>query len=302
MLNVLKADESAPVIALPTKAFLEETRRLKEWLQERVAASKRKPSSEVITLTPALAGLLLECNPINRPINKRNSLDLAADIASGRFEFNGESIVISDSGILLDGQHRCQQVIATNRPIETVVVFGPKEKARFTIDSGKSKTVSNYLAMKGRAYTQVLGPAINYYLQWSRHGIINVAGEYNKPTKAEILIAADEIKGVDESVEFTYPTMKTIRSHAVLAFCHFVFRKKAGREAADNFILRLIEGDNLKRGDPLLYCRNRLLNAGIEVRANSRIELVFKCWNAHRLGHGVEHCKLSGGKLPKLER
>lgn len=288
-----------------TKARAEERERMVEWLEQRIAASKKKPSAEVVTLTPVLAQLLLEegHNPVNRPFSQRNSADIGADIANGRFEFNGESIVISNTGILLDGQHRCAQVVATGRSIETVMVFGPKEAARFTIDIGKSKTVSNFLAMKGRHYTGVLGAAVNYHLQWRKNGALLYGGGKNYPTKSEILAAADELRGMDTSVEFTAPTMKSpVRSHAVLAFCHFVFWKKSGREAADHFILRLIEGDGLKRTDPILYCRNRLVKCGRSEPAGERAELIFKCWNAHRLGHSIDHVKLTGGALPKVER
>jgi hypothetical protein len=56
-----------------------------------------------------------------------------------------------------------------------------------------------------------------------------------------------------------------------------------------------------RRGDPILYCRNRLIGGGRGMPAHSRIELIFKCWNAYRMGHGVDHCKLTG-KLPKIEK
>lgn len=113
--------------------------RLRVWLDDHIAASKRKPNAEVVTLVPALAALLLERNPVNRPISKSNASELRQDVASDRFMFNGESIVVSDTGVLLDGQHRCKIVVDTGIPIETVIAFGPKEAARFTIDTGKVK-------------------------------------------------------------------------------------------------------------------------------------------------------------------
>lgn len=171
------------------------------------------------------------------------------------------------------------------------------------IDIGKSKTVANFLAMKGRVYTHVLGAAVNFHLQWRQSGFLAYGGGKTYPTKVQILAAADELKGIDTSVEFTVPSMKTVRSHAVLAFCHYAFWKRANREAADYFILKLINGDGLQKGDPILYCRNRLLNMGRGTHSGTRAELVFKCWNAHRMGGRLDHVKLSGnGLLPKLER
>lgn len=295
------AEPEAVKPALTGRKLIERDRHI-AWLHERIIKSRKEPVAEVVTLVPGLAELLLERNPVNRPIAKKNAADLAADIANGRFEFNGESIVVSNTGVLLDGQHRCGQVIATGVPIQTVIVFGPKESARFTIDIGKTKTVGNFLAMKGRAYSNVLAGVASFHLQYRTLGKLGETGHERMPTKAEVLAIADEVKGIDQSVEFTVPAMKTVRNHAVLAFCHSVFWKKATREAADEFILRLIEGDGLRKGDPILYCRNRLIATGRGSLANARAELIFKCWNASRLGHGITHFKLTGGKLPKVER
>lgn len=285
-------------------AHKEEYRRMKAWLDGRIEASKSKPSAEVVTVTPLLARLLLGQNTGNRPISARNAADLASDIANKRFEFNGESIVVAKTGLLIDGQHRCLQVASTGKSIESVIVFGPREQARFTIDTGKSKTVSNFLAMKGKNYTHALGPAVNYLLQWRQHNEIFVSGArgLQRATKIEILDAAEEIVGIEQSVEFTSGSMKTVKSHSVLAACHNTFWKRSSRAAADEFMLKLIEGDGLRKGDPILYCRNRLLAMGSGTRANARAELIIKCWNAWRTGAHLDHYRIVGGKLPKVER
>lgn len=279
----------------------EEHRRMEDWLKRKIEAGKKEPNAEIIGLTPCLAQLLLARNPINRPISKRNSDFLASDIATGRFEFNGESIVVSGSGVLLDGQHRCQQVIATGKSITTVIVFGPKERARFTIDTGKPKTTANFLSMKDHRYSVVLSAALGYLLQWRKHGFVSTKGEMI-PTTAEKLAAMDENLALQGSVEFTSPATKTVRAHAVLAFCHYVFAKRAGKAAADEFIRKLIDGDGLRKGDAIHYCRNRLLGMARGYAANDRCELVFKCWNKWRLGGLVTTFRFTGGELPKVER
>lgn len=303
MLDTLTQNKGVTKEIAPRKISVERER-MELWFHERVDASKKKPSAEVVTLTRVLAEILLDHNPINRPVSRLNSADLANDITSGRFLFNGESIVVSNTGTLLDGQHRCQQVVATGTPIETVIVFGPREAARFTIDTGKSKTVSNFLSMKGKLYTRELGAAASYILQWRARSIIGMGrlDASQRPTKAEILSAAEEFKALEISVQFTSGARKTIKSHAILAFCHYVFWHRVSREAADAFILALIDGDGLRKGNPAHYCRNRLINMGREYDSHSRAELIFKCWNADRLGTQINHLKLSGGKLPKVER
>lgn len=301
MLNVLTEKQVEDSISRPVGNSTEVSR-MKVWLEERIARGKKNPIAEVVTLTPVLASLLLERNSANRPISKTGKNEIKQDIANGRFVFNGESIIVSDTGILNDGQHRCINVLEAGIAIQTVIVFGPKEETRYSVDSGKSKTVSNYLAMKGRKYTHILGAAVSFVIQWKSRGYLNHGNEYTRPSKQAILEGADHLRGIDASVEFTSAAMKSVGSHAVLAFCHYAFWKASSRENADHFMTKLMEGDGLKKGDPILYCRNRLLGMGRGVHAGARAELVFKCWNAWRSGHTIDHFKMSGGKLPKLER
>ena len=279
-----------------------EYNRMKVWFAGRVEAAKHKPSTEVVTLTPALAGVLLDCNQINRPTSAMNLRALKSDVVGQRFLFNGESVVVAVSGALIDGQHRCMAVIATGVPIQIVIVFGVEESARFTIDVGRPKSVPNFLSMKGRSDTNVLAAAVSYYIQWHARGRIAYGG-HTKPTKTEIIGQVDALRGIDASVAITAGATKAkLGSRSVLAFCHYVFWKKANRESADLFIQKLINGDGLRKTDPILYCRNRLLSMNRLVSADQRCELIFKSWNLHRRELPATKLMVTGGPLPKIER
>jgi hypothetical protein len=274
--------------------------RLRVWLEDRIAAGKKKPVAEVVTLVPALAALLLEHNPVNRPLGRYNLDVLKADVANGRFTFNGESIVVADTGNLIDGQHRCETVLATGVPIETVIVFGPKETARYTIDIGKPKTAANFLAMKGWHDNNHLAATITLLLMYRSHG--SVSHGINRPTKTEIINAIEQFKGIQDSVDFVSDaTRKKLGSRSALAFCHYTFWKKCSRQASDEFISTMIEGSGLRKDSPIYYCRERLRDMTRGTRAETRIELLFRCWNIWRRGESVTKIPLSGN-LPKLER
>ena len=300
MLNTISEvaidENNAPL----TRAQSDERKRMDDWLKERIAIGKKRPTAEVITLVPSLAKLLLERNPANRPIGRYNTETLTADVASKRWEFNGESIVVSRDGILLDGQHRCTVVAATGISIETVIVFGPREEARYTIDIGKPKSAANFLHMKGWKDTNHLSAAISMLLQYRKTGAV-VAG-YLRPTKTEIVQAAGEFKGISDSVEFVADaTKRRLGSRSALAFCHFIFWKRASRELADSFMRQLIDGDGLRKGGTIYYCRERLIGLGRGARPETRAELVIKTWNAWRRGDRVTKIVLNGS-FPKLER
>lgn len=303
MFDVL-TKETTDKPATPRKTTVERER-MASWLEERIASGRRKASAEVVTLTPALAELLLEHNTDNRPITSNNAGNIAADIANGRFEFNGESIVISRDGVLIDGQHRCAVVVQTRTPVETVIVFGPKTDARFTIDIGRPKSAGNFLHMQGYKNTNVLASAARLILIYRHHGkIVSSSRDYaHKPTKTEVVAAAGQLPGLALSVDFFAATPRSLGSRSVLAACHYLIAKKSSRENADHFFRRLIEGSDLKRGDPILYCRNKLPDhravAGSGI--NSMMELIFKCWNANRRGEEITRMFFNG-RLPKIER
>jgi hypothetical protein len=285
-----------------------ERERMAAWLAERVKASKSKPSAEVVTLTPVLAELLLETNSNNRPISEGNETSLISDLANDRFEFNGESIVVSSAGTLIDGQHRCQMVVKSRKSIQTVIAFGPREEARFTIDIGRPKSAANFLAMQGHKYSATLASAARMILLNRSHGSLVSGGATsgrNGPTKTEVMAAVGQLRGLDASVDFVSSAPKSLGGKSVLAFTHYLITKKSTREAADFFFGKLIEGENLRRGDPILYCRNRLpeLNTtGGGIGSNARAELILKCWNYHRLG-ATDVSKIPlNGRLPKVER
>lgn len=299
MLNALTEAQTTEQIVPPILAkHPTEARRMAEWLDNHIKDGKKKWHAVVVTVTPVLAQLLLLKNPINRPYSRRGRNELQQDMQSGRFVCNGESIVISRTGNVLDGQHRLDSVVQTGVPIEVVMVFGIEDQARYTIDTGRNKSVSNFLSMKGKEYTQIIGASMGYYLMWRQHNTFDLSHNA-APSKAAILEACDRHQGIEESAAFTYPCMQTVRAHAVLCFVHYMLWKKFGRTEADEFLTKIIFGEDLHRGHPIWYCRNRLHKMDRTTRAHTKVELILKCWNAYRNKQGVEHCKITG-KFPKL--
>lgn len=300
MLNVLDSTkDTAPMHAKSPSSV--EVNRMRVWLEERIAKGKKEPHAEVVALTPVLAALLLERNPVNRPIGKYNAETLRADVAGGRFTFNGESIVVSNTGVLLDGQHRCSIVIETRATITTVMVFGPKEEARYTIDIGKPKTAANFLHMKGFVDTNNMAAVVALLLEYGRTQTLTHGGSA-RATKTEIVNAAHNYPGLEKSILITGgATKQRLGSRSVLAFCHYLFKRKAGAEAADEFMRLLIDNDGLRKGSAIHTLRRRLEGFDRGIRADQRAEVIFKCWNAWRRGEAPTSVKVTG-KLPKLEK
>jgi hypothetical protein len=297
MLNVLTEKQVEESISRPVGSA-SEIKRMEVWLDERIKRGKKEPFSEVVTLTPVLASLLLQRNTNNRNIMRMNGESICNDILAGRWQFNGESIVVADTGLLIDGQHRCHAVVQTGKSITVSLVFGAKEDARYTIDIGSPKTASNFLHMKGFKDCNNMAAAIALIIQYQKDG--NIPKGYTRPTKTEIVQNAEELRGIQTSIDFVSGA-KALGSRSVLAFCHYIFKKRAGAVAADEFISKLIGGEGLRKGDPIYYCRERLIAMRGTSIAGDKAGIIFKAWNHWRLGDTITKI-IAPTRLPKLER
>lgn len=276
--------------------------RADRWLNTMIERAQDAPVTEVVNLTPALAQALLARNPQNRKLSLETVERYARDIATGRWDFNGTSIVVSLNGETNDGQHRCHAVIKANRSITVVIVFGPDRDSRFTLDQNKVRTVGDYLGMKGYGNGNVKGAVATYVYQYRKLKRLSQQHLY-RPTKAESLSIVSTHPELEDSVS-AVPSKghQLVGGKSLLAFCHWVFAKR-DKVAATAFIKSLVSGGGgMEEGDPILYARNRLMSTqGKNMRPGEKAELIFRAWNAHRLGQRPKTLIVNGEDLPAVE-
>ncbi len=107
--------------------------------------SKVQTGIEVIT--PEIATDLLTRNSVNRRLQQATVERYAREIREGRWLLTGETIIISDSNELLNGQHRMNAVLVAGVPIRSNVVSGIERNAYQKMDSGKSRSVADRLRL-----------------------------------------------------------------------------------------------------------------------------------------------------------
>jgi hypothetical protein len=304
MSTVLQARPAGKNIVHAKPEFFRDSdrRKLAIWLDGLVAEAKgSKPIAKTVELTPDLATLLLDRNPANRKLNQYAVERFAYEIAGGRWTFNGEPVLVADTGELNDGQHRCAAVIQAGKPIDIILIVGVPRASRTTLDQGRARTAGDYLAMNGEANANNLATAANFAWQYQTRGMLSVGGS-SKATKSEIIAFVNEHPGIRYSLEkFINKTARAVGGVSLLAFCHFAIGAVGKKEDVDTFFLALTEGANLQKGHPALYVRTRMLSLMGHHDKNARAELIFKAWNAWRRGENVDRIWLSGGELPLLE-
>lgn len=262
-------------------------RRELEWLQRSIDEGRIEGYySTPALLTPLLAKALLQRNACNRTIRWAVVHKYANDIKEDRFDFNGEALIVADTGEMNTGQHRCLAVIEADKPLLTAISFGPKRETRHTTDNGTTKRSGDVLAMRGVPDSNnVAGVAraIWQFDKFKRVGRGNVSYKGAWPTQQQ---TADIALANMEEIQLC---VKAARRQTILgpvgqlAFAHFLLRKHAKKERVQQFIGALYDGNNLSVGNPILVLRNRLIKGsyrGGGIPQMERTELIVRAWNA----------------------
>lgn len=130
--------------------------------------------TEIMTVTPATAKAWLEATTFrNRNITRAAVKRYANDMRTGRWELNGESIVIDDNGNVVDGQHRLHAIIESGVSIKTVVVKGVDCSVFPTFDIGKQRSGCDILGIAGYANSRTLAAAIRCWWELTTVGFCN---------------------------------------------------------------------------------------------------------------------------------
>lgn len=141
-------------------------------MESHAEVSRKNPRVRgyLVKITPTLAELMLETNIRNRRINDRHAEVLAQVLASRDMRLNGETIIFSSDGHLLDGQHRLLACVKSGISFESFVVFGISPKAFNTIDAGKSRGTSDVLSLAGVSNANKLTGALQALVAFVDNG------------------------------------------------------------------------------------------------------------------------------------
>ena len=274
---------------------------LLKWFKDRISEGIRKPFSEIVTITPDVAKLMLLNNPDNRPLKHRKIAEIANDILNNRWKINGESIIIANTGELNDGQNRLQAIIRADKAVKTCVFFGAERDSRFTVDMGTARTTSDFLGMESVTHSTLAASVTKLYIMY-------IEGRYYDNsalvTKQAIRDAYHENREkIDDSIKAVASIRFTIKSGQTAMCCAYIILKEINEVACTEFFLKLISGEDLKGGNAILQLRSHLYEAGkTRLRSFEKLELILRYWNAWRKNQRVERNQPLRGMYPnKIE-
>lgn len=251
-----------------------------------------EPSMQVVSVTPEMARKWLGRNAGNRPLKTTHVGRLANAIRGGKWKLTGDPIRFSDTGKLIDGQHRLQAIVDAELPVQCVVMHGLNDDIFDVIDSGSPRSKADAVFIK-------------YQLPVAKSGLLsstaNIAHQYasgstslrGKVATDDLLQFIDSNPDIIDAVNYIYDTTpheNPVAKSIAAAFYFFASRKD--RQLADAYILRFMVGAVEGANDNLLYLRNFCFNARAArrpVQVGDIFGRLVIVWNSERRGKPIKH-------------
>lgn len=262
--------------------------------------SKGNPMSNVTitteTVTPAIALVWLESNTNNRVVRQARVNQYAADMAGGRWLFTGDPIRMSETGVLLDGQHRLWAIVESGVTLQLVVVRGLADEVFKVLDTGLGRLMADVLRHEGVQNAAHSAAAARVMIGYQRGWLLD-SNRMQRISRDErlawVLEHNDSVQwAVRISMRISFNVGKS--SNAAWSVLALLIEEAAGRERAEEFLNALVTGASLNRDDPRLSLRNwsiargaRGLRVDVPVQLSTSI-IAFNKWNKGRKAVNVK--------------
>jgi hypothetical protein len=244
---------------------------------------------KLIDVTPAMAAELLQHNTHNRPQRGRVVDAYAADMESGNWQPNGESVKIAEDGTLLDGQHRLAAIVKSGVTVPMLIVYGLPASYQDTIDGGAKRRFSDVLLLRGETQATTLASVVRNVTLWDSGTRANWSS-LRAPTNAEMFQTLGKYPWLRETSVRAADLSRHCGLPASLAgLCMWVFDQIDAEDSAE-FFDRLRDGQALCKGDPMYELRESLTRSrSVRGERSQRylVAITIKAWNAYRRGRPV---------------
>lgn len=266
--------------------------------------SQQTINAEIMEISPDLAKLLLEGNSRNRNISPDRVNAISKDILDGKWVFDGAPIRIAENGKLLDGQHRLTAIAKSGVSVQSLVIRGLSDGSAVTMDSGRSRSLGDYLKMTGEKDSAVLATSIRACMGVHQDGLVK--DRFAVPSNQEsVQFLKDhpevrECAAVGRRVSGAFPAIPL----SVVAGFYFLF-SKIDKEDADYFFQELVKPSH-SEGSPILALRECLIakklsnkHTGGRVSRHWQSGVILKSWNAFREGREIKTLRFNPGGAKK---
>jgi hypothetical protein len=241
---------------------------------------------EEVLITPEYAEKLLKLNKSNnRPLSQSKILQYTEDMISDNWRSGtGETIKISKTNVLIDGQHRLRAIIFSGISVLMHISRGHEVDVFTVLDTGKPRGASDVLSIDNISNANQISATIRACISMSETGLMTTRRIISN---REILNLYNQNpifwQGVTKKTAVWYNAFQTLLSKSIIATMYVTF-SKLDIEKSDSFFNQLCGLDTITNNS-INVLRNKLIYsvAGSKrIPVNPKVAMIIKTWNAFR--------------------
>jgi len=244
---------------------------------------------DLVWITPEKAKDLIQLNVNNRRINKRVIDKYKKDMENNKFDYNGHTICVSKTNVLLDGQQRLTACIQSGKPFWTILVQGLDDAVMSTIDSGRARVYADRLKIRGIPNATSVAAALTHACLIAMNQPKNAG-----LTSSQLDGVIDRHPEIVESASFCKNTFP--RCDSILGAIHYVAKHTGHDESADQFIRSWKDGQKNYEDCPVHYVRELVHKDAHKLKKMTTVHksrLILLSWNKFKNSETMRNAKVT---------
>lgn len=250
---------------------------------------------EIRRITPEDAAELLKQNKSNRSLSKSHVKFFESQIRNGQMQTTHQGIAISQTGRLIDGQHRLTAIVNTGIAVDMLVGFGFPDESFSVLDSGKARTAGDVISAIGASHSTSLAASVRLFIAYKEYPHLLWAGGSSARRKISNTTIKEEYEKDLEGWRWASSVARSMRLPKVItpgpAGCLLYLAATDAcfdRLYLETFLEKVKMGAGLTVGDPILAYRNKSLAAVARDCPQSQLADYIKLFNAYTSGQSLK--------------
>lgn len=265
--------------------------------------------ARVYTITPVIAVAMMAHNFNNRPLAKDTVRLYARFMSLGQWVVNGQTIIFSADGLLLDGQHRLEACIRSGCSFQTYIVGGLPGDVKKLIDGGKPRSIGDVLGFEGIPNSKKIAAVVKLIIAYEQGVILSQSDTRLTANRLEIVnrywVDPEGFRDAVAEGERVHKGGCRITPAAASALAYLV--TAAHPDIAQDYLDALATGAGMQPGDPRLAFRTWVINSrlrGKPIRSEIGLLTGIRVWNRWLSGDELTQVKpwARGNPMPEVEK
>lgn len=266
-------------------------------MAEKITVPGTKIETEWMEVTPEIAKIFLDVNTANRAKRDKHVFRIASDMEQGMFHITHQGIAFDEDGVMLDGQHRCQAIILSEKPQWMLVTTGLPVKAKKVVDGGAKRKAADFMPgafrdLKAAAIRIVMG--IEY--MGGAFSANSLANSVQQVTSAAIQENWDRWGDLTELAHLASQANRNVAIGPAGLLAAAMLHPKTGKE----FLTGIVSMTGLEYGDPRLALL-KFRNSGKRVQTPYAAFAAIKTAKAFDCGKRMNVLRFGPTEVQKVD-